>query len=134
MPFSVDVLNSTLVDLLPDFEELFLLKHPLIAYILKGKVKKSELTGPYREFTVVTNAPGKMTGLPTGSETISSIRRNSAVRGNEYGYRTVYHWDVPGKDLAETGGKMDLAKVIDNYPKISLEAARQQWCRQTARG
>src|SRR5688500_6926842 len=115
--FSVDVLNSTLVDLLPRYEELFLKHHPLAAYILKGsKVEKSKLKGPYREFSVVTGGPGQGTGLPTGNETLSSTRRNVGLRVREYAYRYIYHFAVPGKDLAEASGEQHYARIIDDYP------------------
>jgi hypothetical protein len=135
MSYSVDVLNSTLVDLLPRYEELFIRHHPLLAYILKGsKVEKSKLKSAYREFTVVTGGPGQGTGLPTGNETLSSSRRNVGLRGREYGYRYIYHFAVPGKDLAEASGEQDYARIIDNYPSLAVADAKEIFARQTMRG
>ncbi len=133
--YSVDILNSTLVDLLPKYEELFVKYHPIIAYILRGaKVEKSQLKGPYREFTVVTGGPGQGTGLPSGNETLASTRRSVGVRGREYAYRWIYHFAVPGKDLAEADGEQDYARLIAAYPDLAMADAREIYARQTMRG
>ena len=117
------------------YEELFVKHHPLLAYILKGsKIEKSTLKGPYREFTVVTGGPGQGTGLPTGSETLASTRRNVGLRGREYAYRYIYHFAIPGKDLAEASGEQDYARLIDNYPNLAIADAKEIYARQTMRG
>lgn len=135
MPISPDVLASALQDLKPKYEELFLKGHALLAYILdKQDVEKHKMQGPYREFTVLKGGPGTGTGIRYGSELLRSTRKNQAVRGNEYCYRYIYHFDVPGKDLAEASGKMDLARIIDSYPEVSIADARQRFSRQTVRG
>lgn len=134
MGFAEDVLNSTLVDLLPKFEETFIQSHPLIDKITKGKVKRSMLRSQQRSFTVVTRGPGAGRGIRSGSETLMSTRKSISAQGNEYAYRYIYHWLVPGKDLAESGGEQDINKIIENYPMVALAEAIQNYSRQLARG
>jgi hypothetical protein len=135
MPQAVDVLNSSLQHLLPKFEELFLEGHPITDELLKGgSVEKIQGKGPYLEFTVLKGHPGAAVGIRNGNELIQSTRRNNALRGNEYAYRCIYHWDVPRKDLAECSGPMDFARIIDNYPKAALGGHMQAFARQLARG
>lgn len=134
MAFSPDVLVTALQDLKSKYTELFLKGHPVLSYILDKGVTRYDMQGPYREFTVVTGGPGSATGLRTGSETLRSQRRNRGVRGNEYCYLYIYHYDVPGKDLDEANGKQDLARLLKAYPELAMGDARQRWSRQFVRG
>lgn len=135
MAHSVDVLNSSLVHLMPKFEELFLVGHPMTEKLYKGgKIETVNLKSYQLEFTVVTNGPGGGTGIRFGSEALAPVRRNSALRGNEQAYRAIYHFNVPGKDLAEASGEHDFAKLIDQYPAMAMADFRDQFARQLARG
>lgn len=134
MAISPDVLATALQDLKPKFEELFLKGHPILAYVVDRGVEQHKMQGPYREFTVLKGGPGTGTGVRYGSELLRSQRKNQGVRGNEFCYRYIYHFDVPLKDLAEASGKQDLARIIDAYPEISVADARQRFNRQVARG
>lgn len=135
MPISADVLATALQDLKPKFEELFLKGHPVLQYIIDKKgIEQHEMQGPYREFTVLKGGPGTGTGVKFGSETLRSQRKAQALRGNEYCFRYIYHFDVPGKDLSEASGSQDLARIIDNYPEVGIADARQRFNRQFVRG
>lgn len=135
MAYGQDVLASTLVDLLPKYEELFTKAHPLLEKISKGgKVQKSTLKSHKREFTIVNNGPGDVQGIKFGSESLSSVRRNLGVRGGEHGFRAIYHFDVPDKDLAECGGEQDYARIIENYPNLAVADFQERFSRQVARG
>lgn len=135
MAYAQDVVYSTLVHLMPKFEELFLVGHPLLEKLYSGGgIERINLKGPTIEFTVITNGPGQVTGIRHGTETLASVRRNSAVRGSEQGFRAIYHFDIPGKDLAEASGEHDFAKLIDNYPAIAMSDFKDQFARQLASG
>ena len=109
MAISPDVLATALQELMPSYSELFVTWHPVLEKILnKGNLDRDVLGGPYREFAVVTDGPGQVTQILTGSEVIAGGRRQNAVRGNTYAPRLIYAFDVPGKDLAEANGAMDL--------------------------
>ena len=121
MAISPDVLATALQDLAPGYSELFSIWHPLMErVVLKGNVDRATLKGPYREFVVVSDGPGTVTQVLTGSEVIAGGRRQNAQRGDTYAPRLIYAFDVPGKDMAEANGENDLARIIKRYPELAL--------------
>ena len=135
MAISADVLATALQELMPAYSELFTKWHPLNERILlKGNMDRNVLTGPYREFTVVTDGPGSVTQVLTGNEVIAGGRRQTGVRGNTYAPRLIYAFDVPGKDLAEANGEQDLAKILKNYPELALSDFHERLAKQLGTG
>jgi len=142
MAISADVVASALQDLSPKFTELFLKGIPLFSYIVgspegngaKGGLSKYKLKGPYKEFIVLKGGVGDSTGIRQGNELLRSQRRQQALRGNEYSFLHIYHYDIPGKDLAEASGPMDLGKIIDSYPEIAVADDKALVSKQIARG
>ena len=135
MAISPDVLATALQELMPKYSELFVTWHPVLEKILnKGNLDRDVLSGPYREFAVVTDGPGQVTQILTGSEVIAGGRRQNAVRGNTYAPRLIYAFDVPGKDLAEANGAMDLARILQHYPELALGDFHERIARQMATG
>jgi len=135
MAISPDVLASCLVDLMPSYSELFVQWHPILQKVLeKGNMDRSVLQGPFREFVVVTGGPGTVTQIVTGSEVIAGGRNQNALRGNTFAPRLIYAFDVPGKDLAEANGEMDLARIIKHYPELALSDFHEMIALQMATG
>lgn len=135
MAISPDVLASCLVDLMPSYSELFIQWHPILQKVLeKGNMDRSVLQGPFREFVVVTGGPGTVTQIVTGSEVIAGGRNQNALRGNTFAPRLIYAFDVPGKDLAEANGEMDLARIIKHYPELALSDFHEMIALQMATG
>ena len=135
MAISPDVLASALQELMPSYSDLFTKWHPILDRIVtKGNIDRDVLTGPYREFAVVTDGPGTVTQILTGSEVIAGGRNQNAVRGDTFAPRLIYAFDVPGKDLAEANGAMDLARIIQHYPELALGDFHERIARQVAVG
>lgn len=135
MAINPDVLASALQDLAPGYSELFSLWHPLMERVVKrGNMDRATLKGPYREFVTVSQGPGTVTQVLTGSEIIAGGRTQSAQRGNSYAPRMIYAFDVPGKDLAEANGENDLAKIIKRYPELALSDFHERIANQLAAG
>jgi hypothetical protein len=135
MAISPDVVATALQDLAPGYSELFTLWHPLLERtVKKGNIDRGSLKGPYREFVVVTDGPGQVTQVLTGSELIAGGRRQNASRGDAYAPRLIYAFDVPGKDLAEANGENDLAKIIKHYPELALSDFHERIATQLAMG
>ena len=135
MAIAPDVLATALQELMPSYSELFTKWHPVLdRIVLKGNIDRDVLTGPYREFAVVTDGPGTVTQILTGSEVIAGGRNQNAVRGNTFAPRLIYAFDVPGKDLAEANGAMDLARIIQHYPELALGDFHERIARQMAVG
>ena len=121
MAISPDVLATALNELMPSYSELFVKFHPLMEKVmLNGNITRDALKGPKREFAVVTDGPGTVTQVSTGTEIIAGGRAQNAVRGNVIAPRLIYAFDVPGKDLAEANGEMDLARILQHYPELAL--------------
>ena len=132
---SPDVLATALQDLMPSYSELFATWHPVLDRVInKGNMDRSVLKGPFREFAVVTGGPGTVTQVVTGSEVIAGGRNQAATRGDTYAPRLIYAFDVPGKDLAEANGEMDLARIIQHYPELALADFHERIAEQFAQG
>jgi len=135
MPISPDVLATALDELMPAYSELFVKWHPLLDKILMGgNMDRASLKGPRREFAVVTGGPGTVTHVNTGSEIIAGGRSQNAHRGQVVAPRLIYAFDVPGKDLAEANGEMDLARILQHYPELALADFHERIAKQLGTG
>ena len=135
MAISPDVLATALNELMPAYSELFVKWHPLLDNILKGgNMDRAALKGPKREFAVVTDGPGTVTHVQTGTEVIAGGRTQNAHRGNVVAPRLIYAFDVPGKDLAEANGEMDLARILQHYPELALADFHERIAKQLGTG
>tara|TARA_R110001592_G_scaffold108679_1_gene303537 strand:+ start:6851 stop:7954 length:1104 start_codon:yes stop_codon:yes gene_type:complete len=122
MAVSPDVVATALNELMPSYSELFVKYHPLLEKVLKGgNMDRAALKGPKRDFAVVAGGPGTVTEIATGSEVIAGGRTQNAHRGQVIAPRLIYAFDVPGKDLAEANGEMDLARILQHYPELALD-------------
>ena len=135
MPISPDVLATALDELMPAYSELFVKWHPLLDKVLDGgNMDRATLKGPRREFAVVTGGPGTVTHVNTGSEIIAGGRSQNAHRGQVVAPRLIYAFDVPGKDLAEANGEMDLARILQHYPELALADFHERIAKQMGTG
>lgn len=133
MAFSPDVLVTALQELLPGASETFTKWHPLMANVLERKQKRTA-QGPFIEFVLTPDGPGSLTTVLTGQETISGGRKQNSVRANTFAATMIYAWDVPGQDLREANGDMDLAGLIKDYPMRGLAEFHEIISRQLAMG
>tara|TARA_A100001515_G_scaffold142386_1_gene141082 strand:- start:309 stop:1385 length:1077 start_codon:yes stop_codon:yes gene_type:complete len=135
MAISPDVLATALNELMPSYSEMFVKFHPLMEKVLlNGNMTRDALKGPKREFAVVTDGPGTVTQVQTGSEVIAGGRSQNAHRGNVVAPRLIYAFDVPGKDLAEANGEMDLARILQHYPELALSDFHERISNQLGTG
>jgi hypothetical protein len=135
MGISPDVLATALNELMPSYSELFVKWHPLLEKILEGgNLTRGTLKGPKREFAVVTDGPGTVTEVATGTEIIAGGRTQNAHRGEVIAPRLIYAFDVPGKDLAEANGEMDLARILQHYPELALADFHERISNQMGTG
>lgn len=121
MATSADVLNFATQKLIPKWTEQFYQYHPVLdKIVLKGNIERGTQGGPYIEFPIVTNGPGQVTRIETGSEVYSSVRRTVGSKGTVYAPRMIYSFIIPGKDLAEASGETAIARLIKVYPEAAL--------------
>lgn len=135
MAVSPDVVATALNELMPSYSELFVKYHPLLEKVLAGgNMDRATLKGPKRDFAVVTAGPGTVTEIATGSEVIAGGRSQNAHRGQVIAPRLIYAFDVPGKDLAEANGEMDLARILQHYPELALDDFHDRISKQLGTG
>lgn len=143
MAHNADLLVSALTHLEPKVAETFMQGIPTFSYIIGkqtgegasgGKLNKFKLEGPYLEFIVQKNGPGQGITLEQGDESIHGSRRQGTARGNEFTGYMMYYYNVPGIDFAESGGKQDIGKIIDNYPMVAIDDMKQAFNRQLVAG
>ena len=121
MPTSADVLNFAVKKLTPQWQEQFYQYHPVLdKIVLNGNIDKAHTGAPFLEFPVVTNGPGQVTRIETGSEVYSSVRRTVGNRGQVYCPRMIYSFIIPGKDLAEASGETAIARLLKVYPEAAI--------------
>ena len=121
MPTSADVLNFATQKLVPKWTEQFYQFHPVLdKVILRGNIEKAHTGAPYLEFPIVTNGPGAVTRIETGSEVYSSTRRTIGQKGRLYCPRMIYSYIIPGKDLAEASGETAIARLLKVYPEAAI--------------
>jgi hypothetical protein len=133
MGFSADVLRTSLQHLVPGYQETFTTWHPLWDKIVEGK-KREKLKGPWLEFVLIPEGPGKATPMYTGDEKIQSRRRQSAVRGSAYCATVIYSYEVPLQDLRDASDAADIAKIIESYPERSLMDFKELLAKQFSVG
>ncbi|MHC4619435.1 MAG: phage major capsid protein [Planctomycetota bacterium] len=121
MATNPDVLNFATQKLIPKWTEQFFDYHPVLEkIILKGNVERNKLGGPFVEFPIVTNGPGQVTKIETGSENYNSTRRQVGRRGQIFCPRMIYSYIIPGKDMAEVSGDTAVARLLKVYPEAAL--------------
>lgn len=131
---SLDVLASTIQDIKPELHDFFTSSHPLLDKVVKGQ-RLEKAGGPYVEFRVVTGGPGGGVKLTYGDEIIPATRRQNYTKGLQRASRSVYTFDIPGKDLAEMGTNPDaMAAVINRYPVNAVDEMNEYLAAQIARG
>ena len=135
MPTNADVLNFATQKLVPKWTEQFYPHHPVLdKIVLKGNIERGTQGGPYLEFPVVTNGPGQVTRIETGSEVYSSVRRTIGARGQIYCPRMVYSFIIPGKDLAEASGETAVARLLKVYPEAAIMEFHEMIVNQLVNG
>jgi hypothetical protein len=133
MAFSPDVLVTALQELMPGYSETFTKWHPAFDAIVK-KGQKATAQGPYLEFALVPSGPGQITPILTGNEVIAGGRTMDSVRANTYAATMIYAYDVPGQDLREANGEMDLVRLIKRYPERAIMDFHERIARQLVSG
>jgi len=122
MPISAEVLSATIEELLPRLEMTFWRWSPLLDKFYKAeRIKKDSPSGPFRKFRLMTGAPGQATPVIYGTESLSSPRRDTVTTGTVYGGRVIYHFKVPGKEMAEVNTDDDVDNIIEQYPIAGLQ-------------
>jgi len=134
MPVSVDALNLATIHLLPKLEDLFFDDHVFLKKVIESGVDKRQTGGEYAAFDVVTDGPGNIAKLLTGSEAYSYGRRNITKQGRVYIPTTIYAFAVEGSSLRHASGETGIANLLELYPEKANLDYRQRSCAQILTG
>lgn len=135
MSYKLDVLKSTLPELVPGFIDNFTSWHPLTKYIKdSGKFNKRKLKGPWVEFNVLTGGPGQAEGVYSGGEHFSPTINDMLAKGTEYPHRFVYHYAIPKKMIDELDTENDYVDLIEALPEQAVGDLMEGTNEQIVRG
>lgn len=132
--YGLDVLNSTLQEIKPGWQDFFTMNHPLLHRLLEKNINSEELQGLFVEFPVLTGGPGEGLTIRTGSEPIQSQRQSRLRKGREDAAYIMYHFVVPMKDIKDADHPMDFAKLVDNYAEPAFAESNEMIAEQMVRG
>jgi hypothetical protein len=134
MPVPVDALNLATIHLLPKLENLFFDAHPAWKYILENGLDTRPSGGEYAAFTVITDGPGTIAKLLTGSEAYSYGRRNITRQARVYIPTHIYSYAVEGEALRHAHGPTGIANLLEMYPEQANLDFRQRTVAQFLTG
>lgn len=134
MPVPVDALNVATIHLLPKLEDLFFDDHIFLRKIIEGGVDKRRSGGEYAAFDVVTDGPGSIAKLITGSEAYGYGRRNITKQGRVYIPTHIYAYAVEGEALRHAHGETGIANLLELYPEKANLDFRQKCVGQVMTG
>jgi hypothetical protein len=133
MGFPLDVINSSLQELMPDLVDAFTKKHPALdKFFTQRGMEKAK--GRYVEFPVVYGGPGRNNEIREGTTAIKGGRAQKTTKGSLYTNRVVRAYDVPRGDLAEANTEFDLVGILEQYPLAEVDAFREEFVTQLVLG
>ena len=134
MAINPDVLVTALQEVRKGETETFTKFHPCFDKIVE-KGNKTKLDAPWVEFAVVTEGVGSINDVGNDPDKfLTGGRRQSGVKGNEYGATLIYVYDVPGQDLREAHGEADLVGLLKRYPIRSMADFKETIAMQLVMG
>lgn len=130
---SIDVVTSTLVELMPGYTRTWDVYSPVMEQLVKKGNKQSH-NHRQKEFILMPEGPGQVTQIIHGDETIRGGRRQSAVRGDAFAATMIYSVNVPLQDVREANGAADIGTIIKTYPENAMVDFQQRVARQLVMG
>lgn len=130
---SIDVVTSSLIELMPGYTRTFDVYSPVMEHLVK-RGNKQPHNHRQKEFILMPEGPGQVTILVDGDETIRGGRRQSAVRGDAFAGTAIYSVNVPLQDVREANGEADIGKIIKTYPENAMVDFQQRLARQLVMG
>jgi hypothetical protein len=120
MAVSVELLNTTLADLKGPLVSAFLQNVPTF----RALEKKGRITadgGTYIERPIMSGSPARGTGIFNGDETLDMTRYKRSKKYQVEFHRVVVPINIPKKELLQNKGKLGAIKLIENYPKVTMD-------------
>ena len=121
MAIDLDTLNTTFADLRGPLVNSFQQSIPMWRELQK-KARVSNDGGTYIERDFAGGAPAKGTGVFNGDELLTNVRRKQIKKLQIETHRAVALVSIPKKVLNINKGKAAVVRLIDAYPKTTMEA------------
>jgi hypothetical protein len=122
MSISTELLNTTLADLRGPLDLSFAQNIPLWR-ILEKKGKMLTEGGTYIERSFMGSASSNGTGMFNGDEVLDLTRRKNIKKFQLEPHRLVVPITIPKRELLQNSGKNGAIKLIESYPKATMEGA-----------
>lgn len=120
MAVSVELLNTTLADLKGPLVSAFLQNVPTY----RALEKKGRITadgGTLIERPIMSGSPARGTGIFNGDETLDMTRYKRSKKYQVEFHRVVLPINIPKKELLQNKGKLGAIKLIEQYPKVTMD-------------
>jgi len=135
MQASENLLSSVITDLQPKYNLLFADLSPFLREMVEKKRIAHAPAGQIsKEFLLVHDAPGTANIIVHGGEEIQGGMKKISVRGSEQLTRVIVAFDIPRGELALSGSKVDMGRIIEAYPDLALLKAHDNFTKQTLSG
>ena len=120
MPVNIELLNSTFEDFRGPLVSTFVRNTELLD-ILEKKSRLPIEGGTYIERTMATGSPARGKGMFTGDELLNLQRFKKTKKISVQPHRLVVVVTIPNKDLIQNSGKAAVIKLIEEYPKMTMD-------------
>ena len=122
MSITTEVLNTTFADLRGPLVNSFMRSSELWM-MLQKKSKMPIDGGTFFERTFAGGAPARGVGVFVGDELLNMQRRQEIRRYQVEPHRLVIAINIPNKELQMNSGQRAVVRLLEEYPKTTLEAA-----------
>lgn len=124
MPITTEVTNTTFANLQGPLVDAFIRQNPLFR-TLEKKAKVVLEGGHLIERPFAGGAPARGVGVFRGDERLNMTRRQQLRRYQVEPHRLVCAINIPKKELNYNSGSYAVVKLIEAYPKTTMEGAYQ---------
>ena len=123
MAISTELLNTTFADLRGPLVNSFVRSNELFE-ALNSKARMPMEGGTKIERSFSGGAPARGVGVYVGDELLNMTRRQQIKKFEVEPHRLVMAINIPKRELAQNSGKLAIIRLIEEYPQISMEAAK----------
>lgn len=134
MAVQPDALNTATIHLLPKLENLFFDDHVFLKRVLESGIDKRQSGGEYAAFDVITDGPGTVTQVTSGSEAYAYGRKNITKQARVYIPTMIYSFAVEGEVLRHSNGPTGIENLLKMYPEQANLDFRQKVVAQALTG
>ena len=123
MAITTEVLNTTFADLRGPLVNSFVRSNELFDALM-SKARMPMEGGSFIERTFTGAAPARGVGIFVGDELLNMTRRQEIRKFQVEPHRLVVAINIPKKELMFNSGKLAVIRLIEEYPKTTMDGAQ----------